>query len=319
MPNPWEDFGRIDAPDNANVQTDAPAAPIVGPSQQAAGLSTPWSAIQAASNQISAGQPVTALPKEAISYSQQPHIERLQQLDNAAQNAQLAAEQAGRDADMYDQMSRVARSVKDITIARHAIDVMGLQNDIQNGVPIHEAVTRHPTALGGGFGGAFKATMPVAPTKWIPPSAGAPGFVMDPRGTPHFPPGMEQPMAKPTVEDLGQGIQGVRISPQHYQITNKPAPAPKEGSLTDIQKAQLRDIDNQAHQKRIELGQLRSTSQEYLDAQLELGELDIKRKKILLGSPKASAAPTPSAAPAAAAPVPEVRKNPDTGRWEIVK
>jgi len=85
---------------------------------------------------------------------------RMQELDRQAKAARLAAEQAAQDAQMMMQMSRVAKSTKDIEIARRSIDMMGLQRDIQSGVPIHEAISRWPNALGSGYGAALRATAP---------------------------------------------------------------------------------------------------------------------------------------------------------------
>jgi len=126
---------------------------------------------------------LTDIPGAGWAYRETvPHQERLMQLDREAQRARQAAEAAAQDAQMFAQMSRVARSVKDIEIARRSIDVMGLQRDIQNGVPIHDAVTRHPLALGSGYGSALQHTAPVTPPKWVPPSNGAPGYFQTDKG-----------------------------------------------------------------------------------------------------------------------------------------
>ncbi len=251
--------------------------------------------------QLNAGQPVTALPRQEWSPAQtQSFAARLDQFDQQAKAARIASDQAAMDAQMLDQMSRVAKSAKDIEIARRNIDVMGLQRDIQNGVPIHDAVSRHPMGLGTGFAGALRATAPAGTTSFVPPTGGAPGYVLDPRGVPHFPPGMEPQMATPKEEDLGGGVKGVRISPQHYQITHRPTEQ-KEGALTPVQTQRLREIDRQAHDIRVNLP-ARETSQEYIDAQNELRLLTLKRNKILSeaegAKPKAVVAPPTVAAPA---------------------
>jgi flagellar biosynthesis GTPase FlhF len=61
-----------------------------------------------------------------------------------------------------------------------------------------------------------------APTVWVPPTGDAPGYLLDRRGTPHIPPGNEPMMPTPKPEDIGQGITAVRVSPQHYQVIDKP-------------------------------------------------------------------------------------------------
>jgi len=165
---------------------------------------------------------LTDIPGAGWAYRETvPHQERLMQLDLEAQRARQAAEAAAQDAQMFAQMSRVARSVKDIEIARRSIDVMGLQRDIQNGVPIHDAVARHPLALGSGYGAGLRATAPaptIAPPRWVDPSGNAPGHFVDAKGNVHIPPGSEAMMPAPKPEDLGQGVKGVRVSPQRYQI-----------------------------------------------------------------------------------------------------
>ncbi len=172
--NPWEDIGRIDAPDDSSAAVNAPPDSAIVPPPGTS--TTSWDTIGAASAQISAGQPVTALPRQAPTFAQgQAWQERMDKFDQQARAAAMAGQQAAQDAQMFDQMSRVARSTKDIEIARRSIDVMGLQRDIQNGVPIHEAVARHPIALGSGFGGAFKATAP-APVVPAPSVLNLPGM-----------------------------------------------------------------------------------------------------------------------------------------------
>jgi len=106
----------------------------------------------------------------------QDHHDRLQALDQQARSARVARDNAARDAQMLDMMMRVAKSTKDIEIAKRSIDVMGLQNDIQNGVPIHQAVARHPMALGSGFGSTLKAVTPVP--KFTPTSTTVDGTKM---------------------------------------------------------------------------------------------------------------------------------------------
>lgn len=207
---------------------------------------TPWSVIEAASNQISAGQPVTALPRQEWSAEQgQSFAARLNAFDQQAKAAKDAAQQAAIDARMLDQMSRVAKSAKDIEIARRSIDVMALQRDIQNGVPIHQAVQRHPMALGSGFAGALRASEPApVPTKLELP--GMPPAVQIGRNV-QFPPAppislmqpearTAQPITTPDNKVIGYDIGGGKTISQ---------PKLAEGKLTDQQKARLTDLRKQ--------------------------------------------------------------------------
>ena len=149
-----------------------------------------------------------------------PHHERLMQLDMEAQKAQQAAQFAAQDAQMFAQMSRVARSVKDIEIAKREIDYGIAQRRISNGEPPHQVFASMPGLFGSGAGyaAAVNATKPTPAPTIVPPSGSTPGYIQDPRGVPHFFPGSEQMMPTPKPEDLGKGITGFRVSPQHYQL-----------------------------------------------------------------------------------------------------
>lgn len=164
---------------------------------------------------------LTDIPGAGWAYRETvPHQERLMQLDREAQRARQAAESAAQDAQMFAQMSRVARSVKDIEIARRSIDVMGLQRDIQNGVPIHDAVTRHPLALGSGYGSALQHTAPVVPPTLVTSPSGEKAWVA---GTGQHVTALPPTLGgKPIVEDFGNGVKGIRISPNRIEITEKP-------------------------------------------------------------------------------------------------
>jgi len=211
--------------------------------------STPWSTIEAASNQISAGQPVTALPKQSWTFpEQQAFTARLDAFDQQAKAARAAAQNAALDAQMFEQMSRVAKSTKDIEIAKRSIDMMGLERDIQNGVPIHEAVKRHPMGLGSGFSGALRATAPVAPPTVLK-NPGMPDAYVDARGTPHFVPASAMP--KPplgtkaeAITDPDGNILGYRAptGPSTGTIINR---TPPEGKLSDQQRLRAADLRKQ--------------------------------------------------------------------------
>ncbi len=238
--------------------------------------------IGVAVGQLNAGQPVTALPRQEWSPAQaQSFAVRLDQFDQQAKAARIASDQAAMDAKMLDQMSRVAKSAKDIEIQRRTIDMMALQSALGKATTPQEeraALMRFgPNALGGGFAGALKATAPTVQ------------------------------MATPHEEDLGGGVKGVRISPQHFEITQRPT-TPKEGTLTPVQTQRLREIDRQAHDIRVNLP-ARETSDEYINAQKQLNLLTLKRNKILseaegakpkvvVAPPAAVVAPPTVAAPA---------------------
>jgi len=196
---------------------------------------------------------LTDIPTGGWAYRETvPHQERLMQLDREAQRARQAAEAAAQDAQMFAQMSRVARSVKDIEIARRSIDVMGLQRDIQNGVPIHDAVTRHPLALGSGYGSALQHTAPaIAPTV-VAPSGSTPGYIQDPRGVPHFFPGSGQP----TDHKLGDVIQvNDPVTGEH--IANLIVKGPRTGQVEKLPGIEL-SASNQIQIQRLKLSVLQA-------------------------------------------------------------
>ena len=212
--------------------------------------STPWSTIESASNQISAGQPVTALPKQSWTIPEQNAFNaRLDAFDQQAKAARAAAQTAALDAQMFEQMSRVAKSTKDIEIAKRSIDMMGLERDIQNGVPIHEAVKRHPMGLGTSFGNTLKSTAPVTPPTVLK-NSGMPDAYVDNRGIPHFVPASSMPKpplgttAEPITDPSGN-ILGYRAptGPSTGTIISRSAP---EGKMTDQQRLRAADLRKKA-------------------------------------------------------------------------
>lgn len=175
------------------------------------------------------------LPSGVVGYRETiGHHDRLQQLDRQAKAAKDAAEQAARDAQMFGMMVRVARSTKDIEIAKRSIDVMGLQNDIQRGVPVHEAVARHPMALGGGYGSALKAVTP--PPTFNPRQTTVGGTKMVETAPNRFQQVRDQPpsLAMPTAMDV-DGVKMVQTAPNHFQQVREPA----VGKLREIDKLKL--------------------------------------------------------------------------------
>jgi len=131
----------------------------------------------------------------------QDYQDRVREIDRQQAAARLARDQAVKDAQMLDQMMRVARSTKDIEVARQQIDMQGLQRELNQlgpmATPQQQAtiIARHPISashLGAGYAAALKATVPTPETRYVAPTGGAPGYVLDPRGVPHFPPGNGQ-------------------------------------------------------------------------------------------------------------------------------
>ncbi len=133
------------------LDTDIPAVPeggVVMPGNVTRDQFATEPQIQAAVGQLNAGQPVTALPIQAWSLDQQrAWNDKLTQYDRQAAVTQQAAEQAARDAAMLEQMSRVAKSTKDIEVAMQQVDIHRFQSDLANGVPAWQAAQRSPRVL----------------------------------------------------------------------------------------------------------------------------------------------------------------------------
>lgn len=216
--------------------------------------------------EIAPNRPVR-LPSGVVAYRETvDHRERLMDLERQSDAARQAAQFAAMDARMLDQMSRVARSTRDIEIARRSIDVMGLQRDIQSGVPIHQAIARHPMALGASYGSALRAVTPAEKSFTPTPvtfskESGIPAGVRTGRygERVQWPPASAMPTeplsttAVPITDPSGN-ILGHRAAtgPRTGSIIQR-APAP--GSVTqekrmtvDALKAQLRDVERSISQ-----------------------------------------------------------------------
>ncbi len=252
--------------------------------------------IGATVGQLNAGQPVTALPRQEWSPQQgQTFAAKLDEFDRQAKAARIAAQQAAIDAQMLNQMSMVAKSTKDIEIARRNIDVMGLQRDIQNGVPIHEAVSRHPMGLGSGFAGALRATAPQGKSTWVNAvPGGAPGHFELPSGGVSVPPssamGGGEPLstqAEPITDPSGR-VLGYRAAtgPRTGTVLDR-ATAP--GGVSKADSVRLAAIAREESSLRTDIrkyGTSSSFETQRTDAINRLGELDLQRRKILVGPPK---------------------------------
>ncbi len=137
-----------DLPDTFDI--DVPAVPeggVIMPGNVQGDRFATDAEIGQAVEQLDAGQPVTALPRQDWSFQQaQAFNAKLDAFDQQAKAARAASEQAGRDAAMLDQMSRVAKSTKDIEIALRTQDEIGFRNSVASGVPPVQALTRFPRA-----------------------------------------------------------------------------------------------------------------------------------------------------------------------------
>lgn len=251
--------------------------------------------IGTAVDQLNAGQPVTALPKQSWSIQEaQSFNAKLDAFDQQAKAAKAAAQQAAIDAKMLDQMSRVAKSTKDIEIARRNIDVMGLQSEIQSGVPIHQAVARHPLALGSGFANTLRATTPVAAPSKLEMD-GMPPAVMA-NGRPYWPPASSMP-AEPLsttavpITDPSGNVLGHRATtgPRTGTIIQR---TPGEGSLTATERSEnqlLMQKRNSLERQLIDLlpGSQNPKSSEFTKFQNitnQLGQIDALLQKRLPGA-----------------------------------
>ena len=176
--NPPVSFPPIDA-SQAQVAAPVVAPPQIVPPPQTAGFIYGSSRYE---NEPPVPRPtdaqLNALPFDTL--SQLPsggwgvresveHRQRLQEFERQAQQARQAAESAARDAQMLDQMSRAAHSMKDIENARHQIDVMSLQRELSSlgpaATPAQYAATmmRHPLAAGSaGLAAALHYGAPIA-------------------------------------------------------------------------------------------------------------------------------------------------------------
>jgi hypothetical protein len=173
----------------------------------------------------------------------QDYQDRQRELDRQSAAARLARDQAVKDAQMLDQMMRVARSTKDIEVARQQIDMQGLQRELNQlgpmATPQQQAaiISRHPISashLGAGYAAALKAQVTMPETRYVAPTGGAPGYVMDPRGVPHFPPGTGQQ----TPHQLGELIP-VRDPATGEVIANVIATGPQTGHVQKLEGAIL--------------------------------------------------------------------------------
>ncbi len=239
------------------------------------------------------------------------------ELNKQIEQAKAARDQAAENARMLDQMMRVSKSTKDIEIARRNIDVMGLQRDIQNGVPIHEAVGRHPMGLGSGFAGALRATAPVAPPTFGKTPGGA-EYIQDPRGVPHFTPGTGQgptyklgdriPVPGPNGEQLGDVI-ATGPKTGHFEKSEGISLTPAQ--QVQVQRARITAINAQLANA-YTITDKKERDKFIADKSAELNDIS----KTLTDMPKPKIVPPPDMGGTNAA-VRKAVRNPKTGKWEL--
>ncbi len=238
--------------------SDSPAAPLAPPvasppnvrTQQPVPAALPGSlngspapVISQAVGQLNAGQPVTALPHQDWSLQQATAFNaKLDAFDQQAKHARIAADQAARDAHLFEQMSRVAKSTKDIEIALQQQDVMGFRNAVASGMPGYQALQRFPRAATSPLVAAMHAAQPVAQPTWVPQSGDVPAHFTTASGQVHFPPRV--PVLKSTDPTAAQEISALRaraaLKEQQFIVANPKKGSPEEKAflqaLTDIDK-----------------------------------------------------------------------------------
>jgi hypothetical protein len=173
----------------------------------------------------------------------QDYQDRQRQLDQQQAAARLARDQAFKDAQMLDQMMRVARSTKDIEVARQQIDMQGLQRELNQlgplATPQQQAaiIARHPISashLGAGYAAALNAQVPKT-ASWVGAiEGGAPAHFQLPSGGVSYPPGTGQQPA----HQLGELIP-VRDPATGEVIANVIATGPQTGHVQKIEGAIL--------------------------------------------------------------------------------
>jgi len=287
-------------------------APYTAPGFVPGASQTPDWVIGNAAGQLSAGQPVTALPKQDWSYQQQQAaVARLDQYDQQAKAAAQARDQAARDARMYDQMMRVARSTKDIEIARRSIDVMGLQNDIARGVPIHEAVSRHPMALGSSYGGAVKATAPVVPPAVVTDPVTKERAWVSGEHVTRIPAELTA-MGTPQSADV-DGTKMVQLAPNRWQQVREPA----SGKLTDQQKSRISSLGKERDALQKEMSGFSWEAKKKAGGAFEKEVADKEGRLQTVNQQIEQLQGGAAVAPVVTAPAKRAVKNPTTGKWEL--
>ncbi len=310
---------------------DSPAAPLAPPIAQAPYNSTvqappvaspgnvtgsPAPVIDAAVGQLNAGQPVTALPHQDWSLQQATAFNaKLDAFDQQAKHARIAADQAARDAHLFDQMSRVAKSTKDIEIALQQQDVMGFRNAVASGTPGYQALQRFPRAATSPLVAAMHAAQPVAPPTFGKSPGGA-EYMQDSHGV-HFTP-RSGALPDAAVKTLPDGTRIIQVSPEKWQVLDKGAAKP--GTLDAAARTEIGLLKSEkaALDKEMASGAwLAKSAVPEFKAQQDAANQRLVFITKRLGELLPGAYPT--AAPATNAPARSAVRNPKTGQWEWAK
>lgn len=175
----------------------------------------------------------TRLPSGVVAYRETVgHHNRMQELDRQSAAARQAAQQAVIDARMLDQMSRVAKSTKDIEIARRSIAVSAFQRDFNDltskGVPVaqalYQATARNPLAFGSGFGTALRTTTPATQFNPREVQVGPNKLVETAPNRFSFPPStasLENQKRVGTEMTTPSGLHAVWVGPNQIRLTEK--------------------------------------------------------------------------------------------------
>jgi len=298
---------------------EAPAIPVnanvaPGYSEQ---FGSPAPVIKAAVAQLNAGQPVTALPRVSFSYDQQQAwLARMDEFDRQAKAARMAADQAARDAQLLDQMSRVAKSTKDIEVALRAQDEIGFRNAVAGGTPPLQAFQRYPRAASAPLVSAVRdAQQP----SWVAATGNAPGHFVTRAGGVAFPPvsmsehpdmpTVAQPVTTPEGEVLGYGA---ATGP----TTRRIIPKVKAGTLDASTR---KEIDLLAREKS-NLDKEMSTPAWEIKASLPEFKKEVdaaKSRRDFIDRRLSELMPTAFPSKATNAPVRSAVRNPKTGKWEL--
>lgn len=275
-----------------------------------------WSSIGTATDQLRAGQPVTALPsqpawsgKDWAAWQQRQAV-----VPQAAQAAQVQAQAMREQVELEQTLQANQAANKSLKAIQASVQFLGLrryQNDLAAGIPVEKAIARnaplmfwtHPQSIAPALRAAQPAPVPSVMTD---PASGERAWVSGGRVTripvplPAFttPSTTAQPVTTPEGKVLGySAITG----PRSARIIS----AQREGSLSDVEKAQLRNLEKRqaAIQKEMDSSnfQLQEPLPEYKPAhdkmRSELAQITEHMNSLLgKGTPAA-----PATAPAAAA------------------
>jgi hypothetical protein len=267
------------------ISTAQAVAPPLSPS------GSPPAVIDAAVAQLNAGQPVTALPRQSWDFQQQQAwVARMNAFDEQAKAARIARDAAARDAQMLDQMARVAKSTKDIQVALQQQDAQGFMNWVAGGGNPVQGLLRFPRAATSPVVSAARLNQPA-------PVTPAPQEVTLPSGQ--------------------RGVRAGRYGEQFHYEPKPPASGTldaatrKEIDLLSREKATLdKEMSSGSWQAKAGLPEYASEQ----DAAKSRHTFITKRLGELLPG---AYPPSPAPARGTNAPTRTAVRNPKTGKWEL--